>query len=186
MTKRTRGVTQKSSRRTMLVDGVMSALKSDYIFQTLDYRNRSESYLKQYMHRPLLKAVEGLHSTLNPSLSRITIEKKAKASLLWEGDVQTTINNIRFLGVQHRPDFVVQIDGLPIAVEVKRGQAGSAIREGVGQSLVYAASSDFDFVVYLFVDTSKDKKVQRAVQKDLDSAFVESLWNNYNVRFEVV
>ena len=186
MSKRARGVTQKSARRTVLVDGVMSALKSDYIFQTLDYRRRSENYLKQYMHRPLLKAVERLHSTLSPSLSRSTIEKKAKNSLLWEGDVQTTINNIRFLGAQHRPDFVVQIDGLRIAVEVKRGQAGSAIREGIGQSLVYAASRHFDFVVYLFVDTSKDKKVQRSMQEDRDSAFVESLWNNYNVRFEIV
>ena len=47
----------------------------------------------------------------------------------------------------------MKLVGIRIAVEVKRGQSGSAIREGIGQALVYAASQDFDFVNYLFIDT---------------------------------
>ena len=183
---RSRGVATKSARRTKLVDEILEALKGDQIFHTLDYRKKSESYIKQYMHQPLLARLKDLHSDLAPKTSESTIIKKARASLLWEGDVNTTVNHIRFLGVQHRPDFVVRIDRQNIAVEIKRGESGSAIREGIGQSLVYAGSEDFDFVVYLFVDTSKDKKVLRSLDKSLDRAFVDSLWTHYNVRFDVV
>lgn len=185
MGRRSMGVTAKSVRRTSLVDGIIAALKGEQIFRTLDYRRKSEAYLKQYMHQPLLQAVKELHRRLSPKLGEQTLESKARASVLWEGDVNTTIRHVRCLGVQHRPDFVVQIDGLKIAVEVKRGESGSAVREGVGQSLVYAVSEDFDFVVYLFVDTSRDHKVRDSLSRDLEQSFVESLWEHYNVRFEV-
>ena len=99
--------------------------------------------------------------------------------------MNTTVNHIRFLGVQHRPDFVVKLVGIRIAVEVKRGQSGSAIREGIGQALVYAASQDFDFVNYLFIDTSRDKKIRDSLQQGLNAGFVASLWDFYNVRFHV-
>ena len=55
--------------------------------------------------------------------------------MLWEGDVNTTVNNFTFFGTQHRPDFVVKIDRLSVAVEVKKGETGSSLREGIGQSL---------------------------------------------------
>lgn len=177
---------KKSARRNQIIDGLLAAMSDEYIYKTLDYQNRGEDYLKQAMHQKLLTALEGLHRTLNGSLKPQTIVRKAKDSLLWEGDKNTTINHIRFLGVQHRPDFKVLIDDLRIAVEVKRGENGSAVREGIGQSLVYACSKDFDFVVYVFVDTSKDKKIREATLEPREQAFIESLWAEYNVRFAVV
>ena len=75
--------------------------------------------------------------------------------MLWEGEANTNINNFTFFGTQH-PDFVVKIDKLKVAVEVKKGESGSSLREGIGQSLVYASA--FDFVVYLYVDISKTKR----------------------------
>ena len=99
---------------------MLSALKSDQIFDTLDYRRKKEAYIAQYMHQPLLARLEDVHRTMSPSASDMTIRKKAKASLLWEGDVNTTINHVRFLGAQHRPDFVVDVDKQRIAVEIKR------------------------------------------------------------------
>ena len=123
---------------------------------------------------------------LFPRLSDSAIQKKAKVSLFWEGDVNTTVNHIRFLGVQHRPDFMVKVDGIRVAVEVKRGETGSAVREGLGQSLVYASCEDFDFVVYLFVDTSKDKKIRDSLSRTLDAAFIQSLWDEHNIKFTIV
>ena len=186
--KRARGVAAKSDRRAKIVTTLMRTLKGDQIFHTLDYRRKSEAYIKQYMHQPLHATLMELYRELTPDVGETTLKKKADESLLWEGDVKTTINNIRFLGVQHRPDFVVQLDNkrLRIAVEVKRGETGAAVREGIGQSLVYAASEDFEFVVYLFVDTSKDKKIARSLEKTLDHAFVQSLWTNYNVLFDII
>jgi len=179
-------VPNKSERRTWIVDQILAAMMSDEIFKTLDYRHKRESYIKQYMHQIIKRKLAEIHARLTPGQSDTTLSRKASESLLWEGDVNTTINHIRFLGAQHRPDFKVLIDGLRVAVEVKRGDRGSAVREGIGQSLVYAASEDFDFVVYLFVDTSKDKKIRDSLRRDRERAFVNSLWDSFNVRFDVV
>jgi hypothetical protein len=179
-------VAQKSDRRTWIVDQLLGAMKSDEIFETLDYRRKNENYIKQYMHQILKNRLVEIHRRLSPNQKDETLKRKAADSLMWEGDVKTTINHIRFLGAQHRPDFKVLVDGLRIAVEVKRGESGAGVREGVGQSLVYAASEDFDFVVYLFVDTSKDKKILESLRREREQAFVKSLWERYNVRFDVV
>ena len=137
------------------------------------------------MHQPLQRRIRRLCEELFSGQSPKSIASKASEALFWEGDVNTTVNHIRFLGVQHRPDFVVKLVGIRIAVEVKRGQSGSAIREGIGQALVYAASEDFDFVNYLFIDTSRDEKIRDSLQQGLNAGFVASLWDFYNVRFHV-
>ena len=49
---RSRGTEKKSAKRTKVVDEVMAALSDDRILNTLDYRKKSEAYLKQYMHQP--------------------------------------------------------------------------------------------------------------------------------------
>ena len=173
-------VRPKTELRVFIVDEILDTLRGDNIFRTLDYRNKSEPYLKQYMHQPLQQRMVKIVHRMDPRLSQKAKEKNAKRALLWEGDVNTTISHTRFLGVQHRPDFVVQLAQIRIAVEVKRGEAGAAVREGLGQSLVYAASSDFDFVVYLFIDVSKDKKILRSLENENDRAFIDSLWEDYN------
>ncbi len=185
--------TSKSKRRTYIVDAIAECISSDKIFNTLDYRRKSEAFLKQYMHQPLQACLKKLYQESGGSLSENTLLAKVKDALLWEGDKKTIINNVRFLGVQHRPDFVIRFDNkLNIAVEIKRGESGASIREGIGQSLVYAVS-DFDFVVFLFVDTSKDKKIRESsfnpLSKTFDErnkAFIESIWDNYNIRFRIV
>ena len=186
MSNRARGIAKKSELRTWVVDQVLDALSSDHIFKTLDYRRKTEAYLKQYMHQPLLAALVKHHRELSPTISATALQRKAKRSLFWEGDVSTTINNIQFLGVQHRPDFKVLLDSnqTRIAIEIKLGSSGSALREGIGQAIVYSASDQFDFTVFLFVDTSRDKKIVAAQDQHRD--FIDSLWENYNVRFEVV
>lgn len=181
------GVARKSDARVGIVDAVMGSLCHEHTYRTLDYRRKSESYLKQYMHQPLQRTMSEVWRTLRPRLSDKAIRRKAGQSLFWEGDVNTTVNHVRFLGVQHRPDFVVKAGGIRLAVEIKRGENGSAVRDGIGQSFAYAACGDFDFVAYLFIDTSKDKKILESVERDdTTAAFIRSLWENYNIRFTVV
>ena len=107
----------------------------------IDYRNRNEDYIKQYMHQPLISELEALYEDLELSKSadKELVKQKAKNCLLWEGDVTTTVNNFTVFGTQHRPDFVVKIDKLRVAVEVKKGESGHSLREGIGQSLVYSS-----------------------------------------------
>jgi hypothetical protein len=184
--------TTKSARRTKVIAQLLDAMKSDEIFRTLDYRHKRESYVKQYMHQPLKARLIEIHRTLSPQASEDTLKQRARASLDWEGDRQTTINHTRFLGAQHRPDFRVRIEELKIviAVEVKRGESGQAVREGVGQSLVYAASNDYNFVVYLFIDTSKDRKIRNSIERQPEDSpenlFIKALWDRFNVWFAVV
>ena len=176
----------KSKKRVKIVESIASAISSKKIFDVIDYRNRNEDYIKQYMHQPLINELQELYESLELSKSadKELVKEKAKNCLLWEGDVNTTVNNFTFFGTQHRPDFVVKIDKLKVAVEVKKGETGSSLREGIGQSLVYASA--FDFVVYLYVDISKDKKIRDAKNGTQEQALVEELWEDHNVLFEVV
>ena len=178
--------TSKSKRRIKIVESIASAISSNKIFDVIDYRNRNEDYIKQYMHQPLISELEALYEDLELSKSadREIVKQKAKDCLLWEGDVTTTVNNFTVFGTQHRPDFVVKIDKLRVAVEVKKGETGHSLREGIGQSLVY--SSEFDFVVYLYVDISKDKKIRDSMTGEREQELINDLWKRHNVLFQVV
>ena len=178
--------TSKSKRRIKIVESIASAISSKKIFDVIDYRNRNEDYIKQYMHQPLIGELEALYEDLELSKStdKELVKQKAKDCLLWEGDVTTTVNNFTIFGTQHRPDFVVKIDKLRVAVEVKKGETGHSLREGIGQSLVY--SSEFDFVVYLYVDISKDKKIRDSMVGEKEQELINDLWDNHNVLFQVV
>ena len=101
----------------------------------------------------------------------------------WEGDVNTTVNHILFMGTRNRPDMVVEMNGIKIAIEFKKGKTGADLRAGIGQSLIYA--THYDFVLYLFVDISDDKKIQNAQGGVNELSLTGELWDNYNIKFIV-
>ena len=175
---------RKTARRSQIVNGVMDALMNKSVFGVIG-SGRNESSVAHVMHGELLRALQSLHRELDPRSSDEIIEKKARECLLWEGDINTTINHIQFLGAQHRPDFIVQIDGTRMALELKRGSDGSCIRNALGQCLVYA--SQFDFTCCVVVDTTRDKKIRRAYADGcIESAMLERLWDHFNIRLGVV
>ena len=47
-------------------------------------------------------------------------------------------------------------------------------------------SSAFDFVVYLYVDISKDKKIRDSMVGEKEQELINDLWDNHNVLFQVV
>ena len=59
--------TTKSKRRVKIVESIASAISSKKIFDTIDYRNRNEDYIKQYMHQPLISELEALYEDLELS-----------------------------------------------------------------------------------------------------------------------
>lgn len=173
----------KSKRRTEIVQKIMDTIKSPKIFNTIKYQQKSEEYIKQYMHQPLVDAVTNLFMEDKGLILESAVERTAKC-LKWEGDRNTTVNNFLFLGVQHRPDFVLEYDDIKIAIEVKRGEDGKSVREGLGQSIVY--NTNYDFTVYLFIDTSKDNRIKNSFTGEKEQEVVKSLWENHNTLFEVV
>jgi len=172
----------KTKGRTNLLKGIVDVISDKSIFNTIDYRRKSEDTIKQFMYQPLL------NSFVKRFMDNGTAEDKAyecaKSSIVWESNMQTTLHNMVLFGTQHRPDFEVKIDGLNIAIEVKKGSVGNDLRSGFGQCLMYQAK--YDFTIYLFVDTSEDKTILKSVPSISEGELIDSIWNNYNVLFSVV
>lgn len=173
----------KSKRRTGMLNSISEALKSPDIYGVIDYRNQKEDKIKQFIYPTLLKSVTHIYESVY-GCKNGTAESKAKKSLLWEGNVKTTVPNMLFMGTQHRPDMAVEFKKFNVAVEIKRGDKGVSLRESIGQSIVY--STTYDFVVSLFIDISKDKKIVNSSTSKEERRLINNLWQDYNIKFEVI
>lgn len=173
----------KSQKRIELLDLVSESITQDDIFTVIDYRNKNEDQIKQFVYPHLVESLTD-YLVKEGEVDRTKAKEKIQRALKWEGNVKTTINHILFMGTQNRPDMVLEINGLRIAIEFKRGEKGSDLRSGVGQSMIY--STHYDFVLYLFIDTSKDKKILNAQGGVNETEFVELLWDQFNIKFVVV
>ena len=163
----------------MIQDGI----STNEIFETIDYKKQSEDKIKQFIYPNLLNQLTD-YVMEKKGFSRSLAREKAKTMIKWEGNVHTTVRNIHFMGTANRPDMTVHINGINIAIEVKKGNRGSALREGFGQALIY--STVFDFVLYLFIDTSDESKIVNGATAVTEETFLENIWNNFNIKFVVV
>ena len=175
--------TSKSKNRLELLDMVTEAVTSDRIFETINYQTQSEDKIKQFMYPNILASFKKF-LVEQRGYEAAVADMKSKQSLLWEGNKKTTVKNMMFMATQNRPDMVVELGDVRIAIEIKRGETGSDLRSGFGQSMIY--STVYDFVLYLFIDTSKDKKILNASAGGNEVDFVETLWKNFNIRFAIV
>ncbi|MBA7662699.1 hypothetical protein ES703_70730 [subsurface metagenome] len=71
-----------------------------------------------------------------------------------------------------------------IAFEIKQGDDSRAFRAGIGQSIVY--STQYDFVLYFFVDTTAGGDIENAQSGEKEAQLTKSLWDVYNIKFVVV
>lgn len=176
----------KSSKRLEIAQRIMNELKTPEVFNTVKYKEISEDKIKLAQYPHLLEEVAKMYEQLKGIISK-NAKERARKALLWEGNKNTTINNVLFFGTYHRPDLVLEFDdNLRIAIEIKRGENGEAIRDGIGQAITYTASGAFDFTVILFVDISKDGKILNSITSERESKFIEKLWNDNNVLFGVI
>ena len=112
-------------------------------------------------------------------------EEIKETGFKWEQKIKTTVSHFDFLSTKHRPDSILEINpNLRIAIEIKKGDSGSAIRSGIGQSIVYA--TQFNFVVYFFVDITPGLDIKNSMTAQREEILIQSLWDNYNIRFNIV
>ena len=173
----------KSKNRSAILDRIQDGISTHEIFETIDYKNQSEDKIKQFIYPNLLNKVTD-YVMERKGFSRSLAREKAKTMIKWEGNVNTTVKNIHFMGTANRPDMSIEIGGINIAVEIKRGNRGSALREGFGQSMVY--STVYDFVLYLFIDTSEDNRIRNGSTAVTEQNFLDNIWDNFNIKFVVV
>lgn len=175
----------KSFKRTKIVSRIMEQLKTPEVFKMAPYKTQLEDKIKAQIYPHLLNEVTVMYEDykgLKPESAR----KRAKENLLYEGNTNTTVNNTLFFGTYHRPDLILEFDNnLRIAIEIKRGESGEAIRDGIGQSVVYTACG-FDFAILLFIDISKEGKILNSISGEKEKALIDKLWNENNVWFDVV
>lgn len=173
----------KSQKRIDFIDLISEAITHDDIFGTINYKNQNEDQIKQFIYPHLVDSLAE-YIVEEKGIEKAIAKDQIKKSLKWEGNVNTTVNHILFMGTQNRPDMVLEMNGLKIAIEFKRGGKGSDLRSGFGQSMVYA--THYDFVLYLFVDTTDDKRILNATGGGNETEFIDNLWDLYNIKFIVV
>jgi len=174
----------KTAKSVNIVTRIASVLKTPDVFNVIKYQDKKEDYIKAQMYPHLIREIAKLYEEVNGHKPDTSL-KKAKENLLWEGNVSTTVNNVTLFGTWHRPDMVLEFtDNMRIAIEVKRGDAGKDIRDGVGQAIFY--SQHFNFVILLHVDTGKEKNILNSINGDREKEMMKSLWDNYNILIDVV
>ena len=176
-------IASKSKKRLEILKALTEGITHPEIFETIDYKNQSEDKIKQFIYPNLLDKVTE-HVMEKKGFNRSLAREKAKTMIKWEGNKKTTVKNIQFMGTSNRPDMSLDIGGVKVAVEFKKGNRGAGLREGFGQSLIY--STVFDFVIYMFIDTSDDRKILHGATTVTEQNFLENIWDNFNVKFVIV
>lgn len=166
-----------------MLDIITEGISTREVFGTINYKNQAEDKI---IHSIFPHLVESLTEWImeKKSLPKNLAKQKAKSILKWEGNVNTTVHQMMFMGTANRPDMIIEVDGLRIAIEFKKGDRGSDLRAGFGQSLIY--STTFDFVLYMFIDTSADSRIANARTGIIEDKFIQDLWNNFNIKFIAV
>lgn len=176
-------LSSKSKSRLELLDLITEGITSRDVFDTINYKGQSEDKIKQFIYPHLLDSLTEW-IVKKKDFSRALAKEKAKTMLKWEGNINTTINHTHFMGTANRPDMIVETGDLKIAIEFKRGTSGSDLRSGFGQCMIY--STTYDFVLYMFIDTTSDSKIVKASSGIAEQNFIEDLWNNFNIKFVIV
>jgi hypothetical protein len=176
-------LSSKSKSRIELLDFITEGVSTQEVFKTINYKTQSEDKIKHFIYPHLLDALTEWVMQ-KKDFSRALAKEKAKAMLKWEGNVNTTINHMQFMGTANRPDMIVETQDLRIAIEFKKGERGSDLRSGFGQCMIYSTS--YDFVLYMFIDTTQDSKIAKSVHGIAEQQFLEGLWENFNIKFVIV
>lgn len=175
---------KKSVKSVNIVKRIATILKTPEVFGVIKYQEKNEDYIKAQMYPHLLREVAKIYEDVG-GFKPDTCMKKAKENLLWEGNVHTIVNNVTLFGVWHRPDMILDYaDNMRVAIEIKRGDAGKDIRDGVGQAVFYA--QHFNFVILLHVDTGREKNILNAMNGVREQNLIKSLWDIHNIHLDVV
>lgn len=174
----------QTQKRVKFLDEILSVLQSHEIFSDLVSRERDTEH--QIRKALFLRLQNKLPQLLEKYFGYS--EKKSSHVITndfkWEQKRNTTVSNFLLFSTAHRPDAVLEVENLRIAIEVKKGVSGSSIRSGLGQAVVY--STQFDFVLYFFVDISDGHDILSSVSAQKEAWLIKKLWSDFNIRWMVV
>lgn len=88
-----------------------------------------------------------------------------------------------FMGTKNDPFLIVDMHGVKIAIELKKGKRGIDLKDGIAQSMIY--STYYDFVLFLFMDVSEEKRIVNAQGGVNEKSLVSELWKQWNIKFMI-
>ncbi|MBL7066977.1 MAG: hypothetical protein ISS29_03855 [Candidatus Marinimicrobia bacterium] len=175
----------RTSKRINILEGILAIMEEHEMFcEIVSRKNDTENQIQKALFLRLQKELPQLlveRLGISIKKAQYQVDKQFK----WEQNTKTTVSNFPFFSTNHRPDAVfIPYNNLRIAFEIKKGNNGNALRSGIGQSIVY--STQFDFVLYFFVDTSPGCDIKSNSSAKKEKELIYSLWNNYNIKFIIV
>lgn len=177
---------KRTQKRASFVNAIIEELQGHKLFKGLTNRSKDKEYFIQ--RTVFLDLHDELPNILVKELGirESKAKKIADSNFKFEQNTSTTVNNFNFFSTGHRPDAIIELkdEDLRIAIEIKKGDSGGAIRSGIGQAVVY--SYEFDFVIYFFVDTTPGNNIKSSATGVKENDLIESLWDNYNVKLVIV
>jgi hypothetical protein len=173
----------KSMNRIAILDMIQDGISIQEIFENVDYKNQNEDKIQQLIYPNLLNKVTE-YVMDKKGFGKGLAREKAKTMIKWEGNTKLTVKNTHFMGTSNKPDISIDIGGVKVAVEFKNGNRGSGLREGFGQSMIYSTS--YDFVIYMFIDTSEDQRILNGSTSITEQNFLDNIWDNFNIKFVIV
>jgi len=177
--------TAQTKKRASLVDAIIESLeKNDIFLGIVSNKNDTEVQIQKALFLRLeneLPTILSKHFKFSEKKSKKIVEEGFK----WEQKLSTSVPSFNFFETNHRPDSVLEIKKeFRIAIELKKGDSGQSLRSGIGQALVY--STQFNFTIYLFVDTTPGRDIKSSSKGDKEQALINSLWKSFNVKLVVV
>ena len=174
----------QTQKRIKFLDAIIRKMSKHELFsETVSRHHDTETQIQKALFLRLqdeLPKILQSHYGLNKDKAKQIVREE----FLWEQNVNTTVNNFTFFATNHRPDSVLSIKkDLRIAIEIKKGDSGAALRAGIGQALVY--STQFDFVIYFFVDISPGFDIKSSYSGKKERELINSLWTYHNIKFKV-
>ncbi len=141
-----------------------------------DTQGKNETQIQTELRPILLQYLEKYFTKANYR----DVVAKANKSFYWEGqEGQYGKDKATTFGTRNYPDFIIT-DPYLIAVEYKQSSSGSAIKHGIGQSIMHTLCEEFHYVYFLFHDENKDKRIADSICNKREKFIIAKMWNDFN------
>ncbi|MBN2017313.1 MAG: hypothetical protein JW794_04175 [Candidatus Cloacimonetes bacterium] len=175
---------KKTTKRLNLINEIIKKMKEHDIFsESVSRKTNTENMIQKSVFSMLDKRLPEIISK-NYGITERNARKQIKYNFIFESKTIKPVPSFNFFATNHRPDAILELRDIRIAFEIKKGEKGNSIRSGIGQSIVY--STQYDFVLYFFVDTTPGCDINSSKHGDKEKELIKYLWDNYNIRFFVV
>ena len=172
---------KKTAKATKFIHDLHEFIVGDPQFRK-DTRSRPETQIQTKI-RPLI--IQYLEKYFQDEGYK-DFTGKANKSFYWEGQ-EGRYGNQRepTFGARNYPDFIIT-DPYLLAIEYKQSPYGSAVKHGIGQSIMHTMTEDFHYAYFLFHDQSKDKKIEKSITNKKERYVLARMWSDFNVHIEFV